>query len=159
MSLFLDSEPLARSGAEGSQGTLPLMKCAKRDDLPKSESSIHSGPVKLDNLTGTWINTYRATGSIVKFMLRRNDDAGYAIETFLSGEDSNLGAVPVQPFSASVDSVTADGFTGRYDLGFCEILLSAYYVKGLIVVSQYTTFRDQSGRPNYFNREFFFREV
>jgi hypothetical protein len=35
--------------------------------------------------------------------------------------------------------------------------LAAYYAKGLIVVSQYTRFKDQSGRPDYFNREFFFK--
>jgi hypothetical protein len=39
-----------------------------------------------------------------------------------------------------------------------EMSLAAYCAKGLIVVSQYTRFKDGSGRPDYFNREFFFKE-
>ena len=66
-------------------------------------------------------------------------------------------AAEVVPFAPNVDSRKADGFTARYDFGFLEMSLAAYYAKGLIVVSQYTRFKDQSGRPDYFNREFFFK--
>jgi hypothetical protein len=45
----------------------------------------------------------------------------------------------------------------RYYFEFLEMSLAAYSTKGLIVVSQYTRFKDQSGRPDYFNREFFFK--
>jgi hypothetical protein len=139
--------------------TISSMNVVKRDDQAASgvRGQINSGGrVDLSNFLGTWINTYKLTGSIRRFILDRNGE-GYTIATYVSEGIEDLGTVEVVPFAPKVDSREADGFMARYDFEFLEMSLAAYYTKGLIVVSQYTRFKDGSGRPDYFNREFFFK--
>jgi hypothetical protein len=134
----------------------------KRDDTPSVDKPGEAGAgtgVDLTDLLGTWINTYRETRSLRRFTLAPNA-SGYSIETIVAAEDGaqTLGTIEVRPFAPNVNSRKADGFTARYDFEFLEMSLAAYCAKGLIVVSQYTRFKDGSGRPDYFNREFFFKE-
>jgi hypothetical protein len=134
----------------------------KRDDTPSGDTPRDTGAtagVDLTDLLGTWINTYRETRSLCRFTLAPSE-AGYSIETVVAteGGGQTLSKTEVRPFSPNVNSRKADGFTARYDLEFLEMSLAAYCAKGLIVVSQYTRFKDGSGRPDYFNREFFFKE-
>jgi hypothetical protein len=134
----------------------------KRDDTPSSDERRDAGAptgVDLTDLLGTWINTWRETRSLCRFTLAPSA-SGYSIETVAAteGGSQTLGKTEVSPFSPNVNSRKADGFTARYDFEFLEMSLAAYGAKGLIVVSQYTRFKDGSGRPDYFNREFFFKE-
>jgi hypothetical protein len=131
----------------------------KRDDLQadRGPEIVHQDAgVDLSPFLGTWVNTFRETRSISRFVLTQAS-VGFTITTFVSEGVGELGPAEVVPFAPNVDSRHADGFTARYDFGFLEMSLAAYYTKGLIVVSQYTRFKDQSGRPDYFNREFFFK--
>jgi hypothetical protein len=135
------------------------IQAIKRDDLQadrRPEIAHQDAGVDLSPFLGTWVNTFRETRSITQFVLTQTS-AGYIITTFVSDGVGDLGTAEVVPFAPNVDSRRADGFTARYDFGFLEMSLAAYYTKGLIVVSQYTRFKDQSGRPDYFNREFFFK--
>ena len=134
----------------------------KHDDRPSDddlrEADAGTG-VDLTHLLGTWVNTYRQTRSLCRFTLAPSA-SGYSIETVVATESDaqTLGQTEVRPFAPNVNSRKADGFTARYDYEFLEMSLAAYCAKGLIVVSQYTRFKDGSGRPDYFNREFFFKE-
>jgi hypothetical protein len=135
------------------------MQAVKRDDqMTDGGPGLASLEAKVDlsHFLGTWANTYRDTRSITRFDLSQAS-VGYTITAYVSAGVENLGTVEVAPFAATVDSRQADGFLARYEFGFLEMLLAAYYTKGLIVVSQYTRFKDGSGRPDYFNREFFFK--
>jgi hypothetical protein len=137
----------------------PKIQAIKRDDQQADhppEIAHENAPVDLSPFLGTWVNTFRATRSITRFVLTQAN-AGYTITAYVSDGVGDLGPAEVVPFAPNVDSRKADGFTARYDFGFLEMSLAAYYAKGLIVVSQYTRFKDQSGRPDYFNREFFFK--
>jgi len=134
----------------------------KRDDTPSGDEPRETGlatGVDLTHLLGTWINTYRETRSLSRFTLAASA-SGYSIETVAATESGvqTLGETEARPFAPNVNSRKADGFTARYDFEFLEMSLAAYCAKGLIVVSQYTRFKDSSGRPDYFNREFFFKE-
>ena len=134
----------------------------KRDDTPSGSEpgeAGHATGVDLTDLLGTWINTYRDTRSLCRFTLEPSA-SGYTIEATAATEAGGrtLGKTEVRPFAPNVNSRKADGFTARYDFEFLEMALAAYCAKGLIVVSQYTRFKDGSGRPDYFNREFFFKE-
>jgi hypothetical protein len=135
------------------------IQAIKRDDQMadrRPEIANDDARVDLSQFLGTWINTFRDTRSITRFVLAQAS-AGYTITAYVSDGVGDLGAAEVVPFAPNVDSRQADGFTAGYDVGFLEMALAAYYTKGLIVVSQYTRFKDQSGRPDYFNREFFFK--
>jgi hypothetical protein len=139
--------------------TVSSMNAIKRDDQIASGvrgQTNSGGRVDLSHFLGTWINTYKQTGSIRRFILDENGE-GYTIAVYVSEGIGDLGTVEVVPFAPKVDSREADGFMARYDFEFLEMSLAAYYTKGLIVVSQYTRFKDGSGRPDYFNREFFFK--
>lgn len=134
----------------------------KSDDTPSGDDPREAAAtpgVDLTLLLGTWINTYRKTRSLCRFTLA-SSASGYTIETVAATEGGNrtLGKTEVRPFAPNVNSRKADGFTARYDFEYLEMSLAAYCAKGLIVVSQYTRFKDGSGRPDYFNREFFFKE-
>jgi hypothetical protein len=134
----------------------------KRDDTPSGDEPREAGAgtgVDLTHLLGTWTNTYRETRSLSRFTLAPSA-SGYTIETVAATEGGNrtLDKTEVHAFAPNVNSRKADGFTARYDFEFLEMSLAAYCAKGLIVVSQYTRFKDGSGRPDYFNREFFFKE-
>jgi len=134
----------------------------KRDDTPSGDEPCATGAatgVDLTHLLGTWVNTYRETRSLCRFTLTPSA-SGYSIETLAATESGaqTLGQTEVRPFAPNVNSRKADGFTASYDFEFLEMSLAAYCAKGLIVVSQYTRFKDGSGRPDYFNREFFFKE-
>ena len=49
------------------------------------------------------------------------------------------------------------GFLAVYDFDFMQMSLAANMNKGLLIIASYNTFRDGSGRSNYFSREFFYR--
>jgi hypothetical protein len=135
------------------------MQAVKQDDqiTVGSQGVENSGArVDLSHFLGTWVNTFRNTRSIIRFVLDQAN-VGYTITAYVSGGVGDLGTVEVVPFAPKVDSRQADGFMACYDFGFLEMSLAAYYTKGLIVVSQYTRFKDRSARPDYFNREFFFK--
>jgi hypothetical protein len=139
--------------------SMSKMQAVKRDDQmaagnPRQANSVER--VDLSHFLGTWVNTFRDTGSIRRFVLDEAS-AGYTITAYLSDGIVEPGTVEVTPFAPAINSRRADGFLARYDFAFLEMSLAAYYTKGLIVVSQYTRFKDQSGRPDYFNREFFFK--
>ena len=51
------------------------------------------------------------------------------------------------------------GFLARYDFGFADLTLAANEAKGLLIIAAFSTFRNGSGRSNYFTREFFYRET
>jgi hypothetical protein len=48
-------------------------------------------------------------------------------------------------------------FFAVYDFDFMRMFLAANMNKGLLIIASYNTFRDGSGRSNYFSREFFYR--
>jgi len=136
------------------------MQVVKRDDQMTADGVGLAGSdakVDLSQFLGTWVNTFEDSRSITRFVLSQASE-GYTITAYVSDGVKELGTVEVVPFAPRVDSRQADGFLARYEFGFLEMLLAAYYTKGLIVVSQYTRFRDDSGRPDYFNREFFFKK-
>jgi hypothetical protein len=142
-----------------SRNEISNIKCDDRPSDDELRGADGRTGVDLTHLLGTWINTYRQTRSLCRFTLAPST-SGYSIETVVATESGaeTLGATKVRPFAPNVESRKADGFTAGYDFEFLEMSLAAYCAKGLIVVSQYTRFKDGSGRPDYFNREFFFKE-
>jgi hypothetical protein len=46
-------------------------------------------------------------------------------------------------------------FTARYDFGFMETTLAVYMKGGILVLDSFNSFKDSSGRCDYFTREFY----
>jgi len=154
---------MIKLSSEGVDDPIPgasTPNAVKHADVFAATERIEGAPcvsVDASAFLGTWVNTWRDTRTITRFVLSEAD-GGYAIDTYVAGGTGYLGSTEAVPFSPDVNSRQADGFSASYDFGFEEMLLTAYFVKGLIVVSQYTRFKDGSGRPDYFNREFFFHQ-
>ena len=65
------------------------------------------------------------------------------------------GSANVTVFASSASARVAAGFTCRYDFGFGETLLQGMILKGLVVLAQFHTFKDDSNRAPFFVREYY----
>jgi hypothetical protein len=48
-------------------------------------------------------------------------------------------------------------FSAFYDFGFMETQLQAHVRQGVLIIAKFDRFKDNSGRANYFSKEFFYR--
>jgi hypothetical protein len=83
---------------------------------------------------------------------------GYVLRAEGVGCDADWGQVPVTPHATAAGSREPAGFLAHYDFGFAHLALAANENKGLLIIASFMTFRDGSGRSNYFTREFFYHD-
>lgn len=109
-------------------------------------------------LLGEWSNTNPSASGIVRLELTRAGD-GIVVRVFGAGHPGpfDWGEAPTEVFADLPESEHATSFTSFHDLGFMSVWLFAYVVKGVLVIVSFTRFQDDSGRSNYFGKEFFFR--
>jgi hypothetical protein len=110
----------------------------------------HSG------LPGIWINSNPGTTGIARLVISEAD-GNLSLRVYAIGPAGLIdwGPANIAVFSASPDSHVSAGFTCVYDFGFAEARLQAMLLKGLIVLAQIHTFKDDSHRADYFVREYF----
>jgi len=104
-------------------------------------------------LLGDWVNSNSATEWITKFTLARKGDT-FTISTSSARKPFNWGEVEITTYS---DNIGETAFVAFYDLGFVKSHLAANTNKGLIVIAAFHRF-DDSERPNFLCREFYYRE-
>jgi hypothetical protein len=116
------------------------------------------GEIDRAALIGTWINSNHDTNSIARVKIAEVDGK-LQLQVFAIGPDGLIdwGPAGAEVFAAGPGSHTGVGFTCRYDFGFAEARLQAMIMKGLLVLAQFHLFRDNSGRADYFLREYFAR--
>ena len=111
-------------------------------------------------LEGVWFNTDPGTGEIAKVVISVRGGA-VSIRAF-GAEPSGLidwGEAPATPYVDRIGSSLVTGFLAEYDFGFMKTRLATNVKYGVLVIQSYNKFSDDSGRPAYFTREFFSREV
>jgi hypothetical protein len=111
-------------------------------------------------LLGTWINTNRKARGIAQVVLSTDDDGQLMVHTF--GADAPMlydwGAVHADVvYAENLQSHAGMAFTARYDFDFLQAHLQGNLNLGLLVLASFNTFTDDSGRSDYFAREFFYR--
>jgi hypothetical protein len=115
-----------------------------------------AGETTRTSLLGTWINSNLDTNSIARINI---SDAGgqLQLQVFAMGPDGLIdwGTAPAQVFAGGPASHAGAGFTCSFDFGFAEARLQAMIMKGLLVLAQFHLFKDDSGRADYFLREYF----
>ena len=128
------------------------MKFVQISDRVESKA----GEVNSAALLGTWINSNLDTNSIARVKIS-NPDGGLQLEVSAMGPDGLIdwGPAPAQVFAGGPALHAGVGFTCRYDFGFAETRLQAMIMKGLLVLAQFHLFKDDSGRSDYFLREYF----
>jgi hypothetical protein len=109
---------------------------------------------------GDWSNFKPDTGEIRSLSL---SEAGGGLILRAFGADDpeprDWGETPALPHTSGLAAREISGFTARYDFGFMETQIAANIKYGTLVIQSYNAFRDGSGRPAYFNREFFYQDL
>jgi hypothetical protein len=115
-----------------------------------------TGPIDIRAFPGTWLNSNPdSTGIARVVMFERSADL--LLQVFGIGPTGLIdwGTTGADVFTSSPSSRVAAGFTCVYDFGFVETRLQGMTMKGLLVLAQLHLFKDQSGRADYFVREYF----
>ena len=114
------------------------------------------GTINSSDLIGTWINSNPNTNGIARVVVS-SSNGNLSLRVYAVGPEGLIdwGSVDVSLFAATPTSKTAAGFTCHYDLGFAEARLQGMIMKGLLVLAQLQTFKDESKRADYFVREYF----
>jgi hypothetical protein len=120
------------------------------------ETDTQMGPLDLSGLPGTWLNSNPDTNGIARMVISETDGK-VSLQVYAIGPDGLIdwGATDVAVFTSTPNSRVGTGFTCLYDFGFAETRLQAMIMKGLIVLAQFHSFKDDSGRADYFVREYF----
>jgi hypothetical protein len=107
-------------------------------------------------LLGMWVNSNPDTNGIARMLIEETDGL-LTLQVYAIGPDGLIdwGRVALKVFTSSPSSMVGAGFTCRYDFGFAETRLQGMIVKGLTVLAQSHTFKDESGRADFFVREYF----
>ncbi|HZI46679.1 MAG TPA: hypothetical protein VFD75_02720 [Pyrinomonadaceae bacterium] len=115
-----------------------------------------SEPLDVSGLRGVWINSNPDTNGIARMEFSESNGK-LSVRVDAIGPDGLIdwGLAPVKLFAASPKSRATAGFTCNYDFGFAETRLQAMIMKGLIVLAQFHEFKDDSGRMDFFVREYF----
>ncbi len=129
------------------------------DDLP--QGPVADGPLDVSALTGVWLNTDRgSSGGVLQLEVRESGDGKLSLAGRGAGdrEPYEWSEVSAPVFAFTVDGGTAWGFTCRWDFGFLSSEVAGYGKEGILIIVSYNSFQDDSGRCDYWTREFFNRE-
>ncbi len=116
------------------------------------------GALDVTPVLGTWLNTDKATAGVVKLELSSYDGL-FLVRAHGANAPApyDWGEVPAVAYGAGITATEAVAFSAVYDFGFLTSMLAAYAKQGILVLDTFNTFKDSSGRANYFTREFFHR--
>jgi hypothetical protein len=131
------------------------MEFAQICDFVEPEA-ISPGPMDVSGLPGVWINSNPQTNGIAR-MVMSEADGRLSLQVYAIGPDGLIdwGVVKVQIYSSTPSSRAGAGFSCRFDFGFAESFLQGMIMKGLLVLAELCTFKDESNRADYFVREYF----
>ena len=129
------------------------MQFAQISDRVTTDSAVE---IDRSALVGTWINSNLDTNSIARVKIS-DVDGVLQLQVFAMGPDGLIdwGTSAAHVFAGGPVAHAGVGFTCRYDFGFAETRLQAMIMKGLLVLAQFHLFKDDSGRSDYFLREYF----
>ena len=114
------------------------------------------GPSDVSGLLGVWVNSNPETQGIAR-MVMTESGGRLSLRVQAVGPDGLIdwGETDVRVFTSAPSSRAGAGFACLYDFGFAEARLQAMILKGLVVLAQFHTFKDDSGRADFFVREYF----
>jgi len=120
------------------------------------ETDIPEGPMDLSGLPGIWINSNPDSNGIARLVISEVNGK-VSSRVYAIGPDGLIdwGAADLALFTSRPNSRVAAGFTCFYDFGFVETRLQGMIMKGLLVLAQLHSFKDESRRADYFVREYF----
>ena len=114
-----------------------------------------------NKLLGRWLNTNHETRGIAECTVARDGD-DFNVQIVGVGEDGPIHwptarATPLANLEEEAGQRTM-ALLATFDLGFMRAETHMRVNKGVFVIVLFATFLDDSGRANYLNREFFYRQ-
>ena len=121
-----------------------------RVDTAATRKIDHAG------LIGTWVNSNPDTTGIARMVVEELEGK-LTLRTLAIGPEGLIdwGTSELSVYGSSPSSDVAAGFACQYDFGFAETLLQGMLLKGLMVLAQIHSFKDESDRVPFFVREYF----
>jgi hypothetical protein len=115
-----------------------------------------------EKLTGRWLNTNRETQGVAEIVIEQNNDA-FTVRVFGVGAGGDRIAWPVVEAKVLANLEEEAGqravaLAATFNFGFMKAETYFRVNKGVLVIVMSNTFEDESGRSNYVNREFFYRQ-
>ena len=136
------------------------MKYARAEELLDTDGAQYANQA-LDPtpLLGSWLNTNSASSGMAKVVLGTHEGA-LTVRVFGADKPAprDWGEVTGEVYAKSFDSQEGTAFSALYDFGFMESQLQANVKQGVLVIASFVQFKDDSGRANYFVREFYYQE-
>lgn len=138
---------------DSSERLGPLKSPAKPSaDQPVPRSSL------APTFVGLWRNTNSNGSAIVSVSFMVTEDGS---TMHIMGHDDSC---PADWGTTAVEVYTEVGAASEpakikacYDLGSMDVLLHGWVKQGVLVLALFRQYKDESGRSNYFDREFFYR--
>lgn len=130
-------------------------------DLDPALSDPATRKLSADKLIGRWVNTDPNTWGIAEIVIERNDEhfsvgvRGVGADGLIDWPTTRAMALANLEEEAGQRAVA---LAADFDLGFMRAETYLRVNKGVLVIVLFVTFRDDSGRSNYLNREFFYRQ-
>ena len=134
------------------------MRYTRANDHGSDEA--HAVGLPPEGMEGLWFNTDAGTGEISTIAVAVHEGE-IVIRAFgaNSPEPIDWGETSAKPYVDRIGSSVITGLTADYDFGFMKTRLAGNIKYGILVIQSYNEFCDDSGRPAYFTREFFSKEV
>jgi hypothetical protein len=127
----------------------------------RNPETAKRGPSLVDPepFVGTWTNTNDSARHKIARVVLTIRDGVLIVHAYgdCTPELCDWGEVEASVFADSIDSLTAMSFSAIYDFGFMETYLQSNIKHGTLVIASCNRFKDDSGRSNYYTREFFYR--
>jgi len=114
-----------------------------------------------DKLIGRWVNTNSETQGIAEIVIQQ-DGEEFSISALGVGADGPI-AWPLTRARVLANLEEEAGqravaLAATFEFGFMTAETYLRINKGVLVIVLFNTFRDDSGRSNYVNREFYYRQ-
>lgn len=121
-----------------------------------------TGTLHAEKLTGRWLNTNMETQGIAEILIEQDNDA-FHVSVFGVGENDDRVAWPMMQAKVLANLEEEAGqravaLAATFNFGFMKAETYFRVNKGVLVIVMSNTFQDESGRSNYVNREFFYRQ-
>jgi len=114
-----------------------------------------------DKLIGRWRNTNTKTRGIAEITIKERDGK-FTVTASGVGSDGPIPWPPAKALAlANLEEEAgqrAVALAVNFDFDFMTAETYLRVNKGVLVIVLFVTFRDDSGRSNYVNREFFYRQ-
>jgi hypothetical protein len=132
---------------------METLNCMRLDERMEA-----AAPVAPEPLLGTWLNTNGTSQGIIKAVLTV-EDGEVMLQIFAAGvpDVCDWGKAGADIFATDAASTEAMAFSAFYDFGFLETRLQGHVRQGVLIIAKFDQFKDNSGRSNYFSKEFFYR--